>query len=829
MMENNELEEEKVIAGISDAELDKKGTSQAQEPEPEQPGKEKGSIKVDKAEAEILNFNEAERIYQFNDNRKSEGHKYFINNIGVNGEKFSKEMLEKVEVDEIDKLLPFKSFFTDDMLLKKSKELVEKYGVLLIFGPPKASLKEVAYLIGGDISDDLSHNTLLVSEPLSEQVRINFNSIFNSSDNGLSETVIIFKDPIRRKNIDFRELLNTMKSESDFGQSVLASIRKNRTFLILVINAENLKEFSGLDKAPFALEVGKPSLTSKIDFFKKKLSLLAEAKPVNKAKTSLINISETATKVVGSELVYYSDIDKLIYRIEDEIRISPEMILMDDKVSSLVRQVKDLKVWVVDEIGNNLKEWSFVLSLGLLSSVPGAGFVGVSVVEFELFRSRLEAFLADQEQLKREKKEWPGLVAETSLVERCGANKFRHEASGKTYLNFKEDNFLDDLWEVFTEELSLNLIHLIPFLKGLIQSGEQRSYAAKILGRIGEFDQDSASNWITFFSHREAAEDRAIVADLFHGVYASRNKFYIERSERLLARFSRSESYEQLWSAVIAYKQVGLYRLGFALEKLGDMLENKLVGPYGKVRKLLSEHLWSANKLLIFSTIIIDELKEYIANSSELEARINELKNYDHIFTAISYSVSGLCIQVGPLPVFEEWSKWLDREPSPMKIFFIKMLLSEDGVLDRLDGIVTFFNEEADTREEWHYMVMNISYGEKAGEILLSMFKKVVQNFAELDANEVRVMEDALVKYLANWAKASVNTPDAKSQIVTFLGELLFQLPSIHKVFELQLKKWEKENSLTLKTLSISIKNAISQHQAKADRKTLVDVSKWKI
>ncbi|MEM6805963.1 MAG: hypothetical protein AAF696_31490, partial [Bacteroidota bacterium] len=108
----------------------------------------------------------------------------------------------------------------------------------------------------------------------------------------------------------------------------------------------------------------------------------------------------------------------------------------------------------------------------------------------------------------------------------------------------------------------------------------------------------------------------------------------------------------------------------------------------------------------------------------------------------------------------------------------------------------------------WHYMVLIISYGEKANRLLLALFSEAVNAFRELEAGESRVMEDQLVKYLANWAMASLDPKEARTRVVEFLGELLYKTKRINHAFESKLKEWDEHKERKVKTLSSEIKSA---------------------
>lgn len=830
---NNESVKEEVTQNVDNTfeqpEISKDSDSSKEQ---EQDSKQTSGTNIKEINESVANVAQTQSISQVFNFPESYAANILREESGGHSLRFSKQMLKAVEANEIEKFLCYSNFYIEPADLQNGAELLKKHGLLVIKGSSKASLQEVSFLIANYIKNNNIIHNLFVCEPLGKPIRINFNTDLTKPSNELNNSILIFKDPTKKHNIDFKDLFDQLCNQADFGQNIsfLKDLKKKRTFLILVVEKETNISYQKIEKAPYTLNIEKPSEELKTQYF---LNRLESLKKQTKLKEEQLTFFEQNASIFSptfvSQLEYIFDINQFIELLEREIRQNSDLVLSKDLFQLLVRQVNDIKLWLVDKIGKDIKDWSFVLSLSLLGSVPDLDYFGVSIIDFELFRTKLEDFLVTHSKLKIEKENWPEIQTESLLLEKYKVVKEKNIANGRIYLSFREENIANEIWKVLTEELSLNLIQIIPFLLKLIEEGIQASNAARILGRIGEVDQSQTLSWIAFFSNQTNVKQRVMVGYLFHGIHASNNEIYINRCEQLLKKYSQSNSFEKVWSAVAAYKQIGIYRTEYALGRLGDIVEKKLIPPYKELKKIRSRQSWSFNKLQIFSSIKIEELEEILSTTTNLENKVKELENHEAIFKSITFSISALCINLEPLSVFEYWMKWMDSNNLYMKIFFIKILLLKGGVLDQLDRQVSFLNEETELFEDWHYMVMVISYGEKAHNLLLNLLEKVVKGIEEMESAEKRAMEDSLIKYLSRWAEASLDIGEAREQIIDFLGNVLYKLPTIYRAFNTKIKNWSKNDKIKFRTLVPEIENAIDTHKSKAQKRTKIDIGKIEI
>lgn len=823
--------------------IEKEATEPTQKPQPQPDGSdespsseqsetgEPSSISVDKIQDGINYI--AQNVNQTININESSVRNTFLEDVSSASIRFSKNILRKITIEE--ELLKLKEYAAELNFYENAANRLLVEGILIITGHNKLPLAQLGIFIAETMKEKGAVKQTLYSESIGKQVRVNFHNDIGDAKDSFGETVLVFHNPLKKQNFDFTELINDLvQGEAlGFSEKFLAQIKGNSTFIIVTIEGEQTTIDKKITSSSCHLQAPDSSSEQRRSFFNVKLSEILTKNKLPDAQTKftkkLLNENDPEATLVLEGLRFLADIKSFVDQLEVQFLKETSWVPTDQELKELVRKSRDLNVWLIDELGKDLKLWSFVVTLGLLHNTPYAGDFGVSIIEFELFRKRFEAFLRSEQRIKHEREDWQNVSNEEKLFFRCKAQKNRNPENGKLYIGFEEDHIAEEVWQSMIRNLSLHIVNIIPFLLNLIDENFQAANSARILGRLGEIDPGQALNWISRWSNSEQDRQRAMVGYLFQGIHASGKKSYIERCEQLLEKYSLSDNYEQVWAAVAAFKQIGLYRLDYALERIGIIVEKKIAPPFEEVSSLQARQSWNFNKLNIFTTIQLRELEELIGQTTELQQKVNELENHERIFRATSYSISALCIMLEPLSVISEWKKWLDKDDPTIKILFIKMLIPIGGVFDQLDRQVSFYNEDEEEYQDWHYMVLVISYGEKATNILLDLLIKVTEVFPLLQAKESRAMEDLLVKYLTNWVESSIKTLEAKSRITEFLGKVLANVERINAAFKNQIKTWQDHEQLRYKTLAIDIENARQKELFILREQKKIDISDWDI
>lgn len=339
-----------------------------------------------------------------------------------------------------------------------------------------------------------------------------------------------------------------------------------------------------------------------------------------------------------------------------------------EHLKQLVLKTNDLSYWLIEIAGKHLQSWNFVLSITLLHSFPNVARSGISLFEFELFRNELEAFQKRRILSKSKSSGWPGLYPEIELIKQNRAIKNKDAAGNEFRIGFKEDNYSEEIWSTLFNDLTINLIQVIPFLLELLENNKLPYQAARILGRVGVVDTSLTEQLMYKWSNSVASKERALLGYFLEGALASNQSDYINFCQKYVLNLSESDDFNQLWCAISAYSRIGLYELPNAIDALGNIIENKISPPYEEKQKLESKQAWEATKVdgqHVHSDLYFHEFVDLInatVKSELLKEEIEEMEkdfiNYYTTILRIISTISGLCSNLGCPSVFKELNKW---------------------------------------------------------------------------------------------------------------------------------------------------------------------------
>jgi len=563
---------------------DPKGEEQGNQPR-QYPNTNNTNIDVNTIQGDST-FNNAQTINQHYNLKIEDALQFFMDSSAGLNVRFSKALLRKIESTEIEAIASTIQFLTTEIIFSKAREKLQNYGFLLLIGKPKSSIREIAIQIAGSLQKE---QEVYICEPLDKQTRINFDIDIPQMLSEQSGGALIFKDPVKKRNIDFSDLFARLSSQGDFGLSIefIKDLKIKKRFLILTTDTDIHSAYTKIKDAPYALEIDPPSLPQKEEYLDHLLDIFFNNSDINLAQKEII---ENQAKEISQSLKYIADIEQFMIRLGESLRHDHQLVLDQAFINRHIRSVSDLKAWLSDEIANDLQSWSFVLALALLSSIIHTNASSISLVGFELFRMQLEEFIRKHYRLKAQENTWTGVTRDSSIFELHRATKYLNIGDEAICIKFTEEGYSSEVWRVLIEEHSFTLIHLVPFLLGLIErnvdSHNSELYtAAALLGRIGEINPGQTLSQISEWSFAEDKKIRALVGHLFHGIQESGNEQYIKRCEQLLDKYSESDNHQQVWTSIVAYKAIGQYKLEYAIQRLGEIVRNKLVPPYELIKK----------------------------------------------------------------------------------------------------------------------------------------------------------------------------------------------------------------------------------------------------
>ncbi|KAA3632660.1 MAG: hypothetical protein DWQ02_14430, partial [Bacteroidetes bacterium] len=714
--------------------------------------KKEGEINIDKIDKIIGDTNIANEIHN---------HIKFSDDAFVS--RFLPSMLKQISVEEINALATKMTFIAGEKVIKRAHEILNNFGILLLIGESQMEIRDLSIWVANKLSDKI-----YITDALSSHTRINLNKDVGLNENLFQKSALIFKNTIKRRNKDFLLFFEELSilAQRDLDSQLIVNLKKHETFIILTVEKEDIKTFPKIQNGPISLMVSNVTLDNRQQYLTYQIQLLLKNNSFSQEQIDFLsNLRDDWKLEICQGVLHLDNIDRFISQLGAKLKASPNLVPKISSIKHLIQSINSLKDWLIFDLSKDLRTWHFVFTLGLLHCLPEEGNNKLSLLEFELFRDELEKFLKRKANIQEKNTAWHGLFPEEDLMRRCRVQKIKDQSLGRFFISFEQDEYGKALWQIFLNDLSLNLVQMVPFFMDLTKKESFSRGAARILGRMCEIDYGLAGELIQTWASNNNIKDRVLVGYFIQGALGSEQMEYVNFCLGRLQELGASSNYNHVWTAIAAYKQMGVYKLEDSIYRLGDIASQVLSEGYEKIRKLKANQAWEEGKIdihrLFNSKTVIQFLESFKANDeaakkavsyeASIEKEINQLKEHNEIFLTITYSISALCFILDPFSVFEVWRKWMTRGDRVLKIFLVKMLLPQNGVLHQLNRKINIFNEETQVIDEWHYLIKNMSIGEEAIRILTDLISAVVKAFPELEQEESRVMESFLLDHIENW------------------------------------------------------------------------------
>jgi hypothetical protein len=526
---------------------------------------------------------------------------------------------------------------------------------------------------------------------LDRNVKIDFSEITGRPAE-YGSRMLLFQDAFARGNRDVVEFFAQMGKPA-LG-SVTEQLQRSRQYLVFTADSETIK---GCQRqlADLGVECRLPPFGEELLLagLEQQLARLAAEHHLSDEEIEARLPAATRPEAVRL-LRTMPHIARFVER--DFLKLGAELDWRD-----AVRRISSLEDWFLSSnLADDFDAWCFVLTLALCQCTPYAP--GVPWLEFEHFRELISAHLrrklhANWDELA--KPSFKELISENLLLERCRAVIDKDPATGADLVRFANDRYPDMLWEVLLKSNRKVLSLLLPVLKKTAESPAdpaQRARAAAILGRLGEIDPHQVtytlmSQWIASRNPMQ----QAAVGHLYQGIWASKNANYRSECLRLLGELvavdtqpeDASEMRPMVWTAIAAYRQIGVYDLPLAMGKYREIIEryfaevientSRVDRILGRIEKRLQERQSDLNdietmKLSLYHDILRDIAQRVFQQDSK-------------ILLAVQYAIVGLCLTDDPVKVFDELLKWVRADRKSLGALVALILLEHDGIAAELE------------------------------------------------------------------------------------------------------------------------------------------------
>ncbi|MFM9951896.1 MAG: hypothetical protein ACKV1O_28455 [Saprospiraceae bacterium] len=727
--------------------------------------------------------------------------------------RFSIQSLKLLSLDELLSTSRKTASLAKKDLIQGALRALKEHNILFLIDNETGGARQTAIRLACELSLLKAH---YICEALNKYERINLIEDFES----LKNTAIIFKSATKRENIDIVDFIDKIERSGNRGLDIplIEHLKKRNTYFIIILDFIAVKPHAEILKCHYTLQM--PSLSEKDlqGYLQNSLNELIGT--IGEPQQDFItNFPADWLDSFAMSLRQIDKVDSFVAQMNEEFLIN-NVLPTYEHLKHLVLKTNDLSYWLIEIVGKHLQSWNFVFSITLLHNFPNVVRSGISLFEFELFRGELEAFQKRQFLSKNKSSEWPGLYPEVELIKQNRTIKNRDVGGNEFRLGFKEDNYSEEIWSILFNDLTINLIQIIPFLLGLFESNKLPYQAARILGRIGIVDTSLTKQLMYKWSNSMNSQERILVGYFLEGVLASNQNDYINFCQKYISNLGESNNFNQLWCAISAYSRIGLYELPKAIDALGNIVEKKISPAYEEKQKLEGNQAWEASKVnkqhlhpslyfhefvdLINATVKNELLKE------EIEEKEKEFINHYTTIARIISTISGLCLNLGCPSVFKELHKWWQKDKKSVKLITVKMLLNKPGILDQLNYSISHRNDSNTEWENWHKVVLDISAGGDSLDSFIALFADVVQSFPDFgQGGEGRYYEKRLIEYLEALMNASLENERANDIMVELYGRMLLEIKELTSLLEQKLNYWTDSNfsNLKIKTFATKVRS----------------------
>lgn len=674
-------------------------------------------------------------------------------------------------------------------------------------------LHDIALLIGYVLKQHESKvNNIYQVESLSDNLIIDLKEdILNKKE--FEKNLVVFNNALRKDNKYILNFFEELDSASNLYGLVNSMYHTTNTHTIFVVQKDKISQYNNLLKSDIVIEVIPPNEDLLRKFINSKIAGLASLDLSETQKQYLNENKEDISSLIENSISTPSKAEELFNQIQYWLSHDKNWIPETERLNELIRSIRDFKGWFMGDLAKDKKAWNFVFSLGLLYSFPKNTTSQISLMEFVFFRKYLEEFYRKPRKYSEKQEKIDEIILdEEILFQKCRVEKYEEE--GFYYMRFINENYLDEIWEVFFQNLSLRLVELLPFLSG---TELPRTYA-RIIGKIGELNPWYINNWIEGKANSSEIEERDLVGYLYQGIFSSKSKSYISLCRKKLSEIGTSDNFYKVLTAISALRFIGGYNLEYAMKELLIIINRYATEHYKQWKKHKSKLDWIKNSVVKNEYELYVELEKFFNTKEELLRVKEKFEKNREVFKITRYSLAALCFQVNPIDVFNEWKKWFNESDRDIKTITMLMIASSNGqgVLNHIDRSFSYYNNELNEWQDWHYIVRVLhDVEEQQHDEFIEFFAVLFNNLKILPPADRLDTKNSILDVLLSWGTYSAENDKAKQIIISFYVKLMKKVPEIEKGLMKRITSWEKpsQKNEKLRQLSSDISNAIASNR----------------
>ncbi len=620
--------------------------------------------------------------------------------------------------------------------------------ILLLVGEPESGKCFMAkYLSTRIMKENKKDYEVRLVKPVAKELIIDLFDLINDPK-VLANKILIFKDVFSGNNLKLQDFFASYTREQTKFFS--EKLKELDAYILFTADYDTFDEFqvSGLD---IKAEVTLIDDNLIKEGFKLKLEHFCSSRQIDPN-----NAPDILKKRLPEILKKFNRMSKISLFIENYLeKILAGGKTVDEAIVEVNSIEKRVEHWFLKELGENNKEfeaWTFALFLALINGVP--------YFDFEQIHKAITKKLLRAITPYSPNKEFSFTLSESDLLAKCKAQVTRDTLISADVIEFCDPMYQKILLNTLFKNNRRILITLIPYLQEYVENPYQpdlRRLAAYSIGRIGELDLESiALHFIRGWAHMEESFFRANVGYLFEGILSSEDENYKNFCMGFLKNMALSDNIKVQWTAISAYKQIGLRDLKIAMKEL---------------RKIQEEII----KRMLKTENILDILYRRGASEEDVLQDLDMLyKETNYLLSNVRYSIVALCIMINPIDVISELSNWIKEGNRDTKIIVVLFFLGSDGILQVLESrkIIHLSDEDQNSLSS-NVLLNSLTMGDKANEKMVQFLKGLYEKcFSKFQLSDRKELKKILFNNLEKWVIDNLSKNKVNNELKKLIVEL---------------------------------------------------------
>lgn len=473
-------------------------------------------------------------------------------------------------------------------------------------------------------------------------------------------------------------------------------------------------------------------------------------------KRDYIKVAQLLENKKQEIILKMRQLSKIAHFIEDYLdKILFDGKSIDEALEEVLDSKKRLEHLFLEELGANKTEfeaWAFALCLSLFNGISYANFHEIHREVTMLLLRRLDPY--------RTFKEFTFTATEGNFIEKCGAHIIKDTGEHFYRIEFRNQEDQKILLNILMQNYQKILLEIIPFLEKYVEThfrSKQRRSAAVNIGRIGVLDPESIifriiDKWTILAMQDDFHWEN--VGFIYEGIMTSDDKDYKKYCLNKLNIMAFSDDIEDQWTAIAAYKHIGLHDLEFALDELRKIQEEAIARMDSRQNENILDFIYS---------------QDSDSNPHDLLEKMDQIYNETiYLISYVRYSIVALSssaisepIAINPIELLHELRKWVHKGNQNSRGNTAIFFLGPSGILEELENIEVIYSDEEDKDKKEKLRTNLLLYSLASNEESISKLADFIndiykKSFPEFHLEIEKDLKKKLFEHMEKWTVESL-------------------------------------------------------------------------